>query len=30
VSEIVRQPDPDGFLCPCALHLTAHSHVLGD
>ena len=28
VAEIVRQPDPDGFLGPWALHLTAHSDVL--
>ena len=28
VAEIVRQADPDGFLGPWALHLTAHSDVL--
>jgi lipoprotein-anchoring transpeptidase ErfK/SrfK len=28
VAEIVRQPDPDGFLGAWALHLTAHSDVL--
>lgn len=30
VAEIVRQPDPSGFLGPWALHLTAHSDVLDD
>jgi lipoprotein-anchoring transpeptidase ErfK/SrfK len=28
IYEEVRQPDPDGFLGPFALHLTAHSRVL--
>jgi lipoprotein-anchoring transpeptidase ErfK/SrfK len=28
IYEKVRQPDPDGFLGPFALHLTAHSRVL--
>jgi lipoprotein-anchoring transpeptidase ErfK/SrfK len=28
IAEIVRQPDPRGFLGPWALHLTAHSAVL--
>ena len=27
---LARQPDPDGFLGPFALHLTAHSDVLDD
>jgi lipoprotein-anchoring transpeptidase ErfK/SrfK len=30
VAEMVRQPDPHGFLGPWALHLTAHSNVLED
>ena len=30
VSEMVRQPDPSGFLGPWALHLTAHSDVLDE
>lgn len=30
VYEVVRQPDPDGFLGPWALHLTAFSRVLED
>jgi len=30
VAEVVRQPDPTGFLGPWALHLTAHSDVLDD
>jgi lipoprotein-anchoring transpeptidase ErfK/SrfK len=30
VYEFARQPDPDGFLGPWALHLTAHSDVLDD
>ena len=28
VAAIVPQPDPNGFLGPVALHLTAHSNVL--
>jgi lipoprotein-anchoring transpeptidase ErfK/SrfK len=30
IAELARQPDPDGFLGPFALHLTAHSDVLDD
>ncbi|MDA0174694.1 L,D-transpeptidase, partial [Solirubrobacter taibaiensis] len=30
IAELARQPDPDGFLGPFALHLTAHSEVLDD
>jgi hypothetical protein len=30
IYELARQPDPDGFLGPFALHLTAHSDVLDD
>ncbi|MDA0181219.1 L,D-transpeptidase [Solirubrobacter phytolaccae] len=30
VAEFAREPDPDGFLGPYALHLTAHSEVLDD
>ena len=30
ISEMVREPGPDGFLGPWALHLTAHSDVLDD
>jgi len=30
VYEFARQPNPDGFLGPWALHLTAHSDVLDD
>jgi len=30
IYETARQPDPDGFLGPVALHLTAHSDVLDD
>jgi hypothetical protein len=30
ISEPIRQPDPDGFLGPWALHLTAFSDVLDD
>jgi lipoprotein-anchoring transpeptidase ErfK/SrfK len=30
VYERARQPDPDAFLGPWALHLTAHSNVLED
>jgi hypothetical protein len=30
IAELVRQPDPGGFLGPWALHLTAHSNVLDD
>jgi len=30
IAEIVRQPDPGGFLGPWALHLTAHSDVLDE
>jgi hypothetical protein len=30
IYETARQPDPDGFLGPVALHLTAHSDVLED
>jgi lipoprotein-anchoring transpeptidase ErfK/SrfK len=28
INEIVRQPDPHGFLGPWAIHITAHSNVL--
>ncbi len=30
VYERARQPDSDGFIGPWALHLTAHSNVLGN
>jgi hypothetical protein len=30
IAELARQPDPDGFLGPFALHLTAYSNVLDD
>ena len=30
LAELARQPDPDGFLGPFALHLSAHSTVLDD